>query len=734
MIGPRWFSRKRALRRHLLPLACLLALGSTAGIAAPAPDAGVDASTAPATAAPSASASREAGRAAAGVGSVAEAAKSQAAAPKTGKKASQPTSKKPTKATKATKATSPNAGTAQTSQLVACDDKGKEIEVVRLTFVHSTVGGMSTALQPAAGGTPEATDTMKSFTNVLNSLFQVALPDKPAKSQDAATDTPDTSPASPAPSARRRKTTSTSNPATSSAQDKAAEKAPAPPACPLVQDLSYGRLLLHGTPTQNLAIKRAIAAFDVAWPQVQLDMWAVQVSGTDDRALSREVRCIRDRTAWTRDAIKKLQNKLKEELIGPVKCGTLPDGLQRRIGVWQEGPMSLNEALILLLLRDTKEQDRVIDDVRSFVASKLGTTPVTAACGPSASAHQVPTVCRNCAPASPPESSPFLRLQAALKTTGSAATCGALVQFWKDYQAVRELPRQALAPACEQMPDAATKCPQISEQENQLDGLVRSRDRIDRVLDTVMDAYAADMQELLFDPLLESIQAKEKTSKDADGVALVGRTRIVVTSGMEASLAPEMASYVETTRPKPFGTDLLNAAFPAKKSDGSAAGLEGIVGGIPQVQAALLVAALLSDTEPRYLKVAPGIGVDVRPVVLPDESAARLTIDARFGVDTQELSTAKRADLWTQPPPASIKSHHIMTDAMVGVFDLFDISSFSIDTTTPQAPYYIPILGRLPILGPAFQIPRKNKTVRHESVILINTVVLPRSTLLTDPF
>jgi hypothetical protein len=318
---------------------------------------------------------------------------------------------------------------------------------------------------------------------------------------------------------------------------------------------------------------------------------------------------------------------------------------------------------------------------------------------------------------------------------GSPHLCSAFTDFWNDYHRVRGLFRKELPKECGDLTNGLEKCREMSDQPGLLDDLARSRNRVDRALRTIMDAYATDMQDLLFDPLLDSIRNKEKRSKDADGVALVGRSRIVVTSGVEAALSPEMASYVDTTRPKPFGTDLLNAAFPAKKSDAStAAGLDRIVGGIPQVQAALLAAALLSDTEPRYLKVAPGIGIDVRPSVLPDESEARLTIDARFGVDTQELSTAKRDDLWAQPPPASIKSHHVVTDANVGVFDLFDISSFSIDTVTPQAPYYIPILGRLPILGPAFQIPRKNKAVRHESMILVNTVVLPRSTLLTEPF
>jgi hypothetical protein len=117
----------------------------------------------------------------------------------------------------------------------------------------------------------------------------------------------------------------------------------------------------------------------------------------------------------------------------------------------------------------------------------------------------------------------------------------------------------------------------------------------------------------------------------------------------------------------------------------------------------------------------------VRPTVLPDGGSARLTIDARFGVNSTPLSTAARTDVWAQAPPDGITSHNVKTDAVVSAFDLFDISSFSVATSHPQTPFYIPILGRLPILGPAFQIPRHNKEAHFESIVLVNTVILPRS-------
>src|SRR6185503_3439776 len=155
-----------------------------------------------------------------------------------------------------------------------------------------------------------------------------------------------------------------------------------------------------------------------------------------------------------------------------------------------------------------------------------------------------------------------------------------------------------------------------------------------------------------------------------------------------------------------------------------------ILASVSQAQAILLAAAL-SEPGVRFAKVAPGIEVQIRPTVLPDGAAARLTIDASFGVTTTPLDAAV-PDTHDDPPPPMIQKHHVETDATVGVFDLFDISSFSVTTSHPRTPYFVPILGRLPLIGRAFQWPRRPKTVDHDSVILVNTVVLPRALNLSN--
>ena len=112
----------------------------------------------------------------------------------------------------------------------------------------------------------------------------------------------------------------------------------------------------------------------------------------------------------------------------------------------------------------------------------------------------------------------------------------------------------------------------------------------------------------------------------------------------------------------------------------------------------------------------------------PDGGSADLTLDSDFGVTTSALGdNSGRSDVWAQAEPDAIQSSHVTTQAYVSGFDLFDISSFTVETSTPQGPDHIPVLSRLPILGPLFQIPRGSRKVQHESIILVNASLLPRA-------
>jgi hypothetical protein len=467
---------------------------------------------------------------------------------------------------------------------------------------------------------------------------------------------------------------------------------------PVVFLVGGGNLLLRGTSTQLLEVKRILAVVDSPWPQVQMTFWALQVSGSPQRiavqleGLAADVRA-------TREAIVAVQRRLVQSvrpagpadiqpcaraIYGKILCGKSP------VFIPKSSPLSLNESLILLTLHARRQA--IVSDLRDWVSLHFKNDVERAGVG-LGNGYQ-----------------PLRRLELALDSLGAEPDCEAFGNFVTALEAYD------------------------GKSEGAPEALARTGTILDRVLKDVVDAYAADLSELFLDPLLKRAQLGYDGPKAprGDGVVMTGRSRIVVTSGLKARLAPELSSSVEISRPKAFTDDLLNRAFPAKKEgDPSLTGANRVLEGLPQAEAIILAAAL-AEPEAHFAKVAPGVEVNVRPTVLPDGAAARLTIDASFGVTTTPIDAAASTDTRNEPPPPAVETHHVQTDATVGVFDLFDISSFSITTSHPQSPAFFPVLGRLPIIGRAFQWPRRPKQTHHESVILINTVVLPRALTLSS--
>jgi hypothetical protein len=246
--------------------------------------------------------------------------------------------------------------------------------------------------------------------------------------------------------------------------------------------------------------------------------------------------------------------------------------------------------------------------------------------------------------------------------------------------------------------------------------LNRQAAAIDTLSARAAEALAADMQQMFLDPLVDNMQAT--LSQGHGEVSLLGRTRLVVTSGLESGLDPTLVSRVDVTQPAPLNMDDFKKIF----SDDFAGKLSKLSD--PQIA---LLGTLLSEPPRTFINVAPGIAINVRPSVLPNAASARLQIDAKFGV-AASTPQDQSAGSNPQPPPFdAVQSHHVSTDAIINALDLFGISSFSVDTQTPRTPYTLPVLGRLPILGPMFQLPRKDLKISHHSIILVNTVILPRA-------
>ncbi len=464
------------------------------------------------------------------------------------------------------------------------------------------------------------------------------------------------------------------------------------------------RLLLSGTHEQVVEMKRQLTLIDTPYPQVQLSLWAVQVSGSD--------RCIAERTAWiqerirtTRDRMNQVKALFKDKVrwdCEPGKCSGRRHDIDiqaKKAGLRLDArsSLSLNEALILFLVGE-RSQDAVAalqKETRNFQNGWA-----------LADAEELKEA-RDCVTLSAPAvptSTPFPRL--------AALVAQSPVAHYQDFQ-------DFLA-ALDKFRDPSDS--------NAPGNLSRKGAAVDRELKDAMDAFSEDMNELLFTPLMAELRNLAVPRCGDDGVTLVGQSRIVVTSTQRSFLEAQMSSSVETTRPRPFGQALLDKAKGLATPAATPSAIDTAIGALSNSQTFVLAAALLEEPQPTFTELAPGISISVRPTVLPDGGAARLLIDARFGVGTSALNAdPARTDVWAQAPPSAIASHHMTTDAAIEAFDLFNLSSFSIQTMAPRRPIYVPILARIPIIGPMFQFPRSPKVTRHESLILANTVILPRS-------
>ncbi|MBI5819471.1 MAG: hypothetical protein HZA88_10845 [Verrucomicrobia bacterium] len=430
-------------------------------------------------------------------------------------------------------------------------------------------------------------------------------------------------------------------------------------------------LLITGKRTTVLKIKRLLTLLDAPWPQVQLDVLAFQVSGCPDQVAER-TQAIRDHINKAKRAIRKAEKAVCEtvRIWNDQKQLYRTDDmfctLRDKCG-FDPDPhreMTLTEALVFLCLSDIN----IMSVLRMKLAEHLGSVD---------------------------EKFRKNQWEELNEVTQDDVGCyrNTVAQFANDWRIFKnDESVLKVTDACEELQQSSAAA--------------------DKLLQRVMDHYTTMVRTNLAAMMLHSLRGTE-------GVSLAGQCRIVVTSSLESGLIPTVSSWAETTRLKPLSGEEMSTLMTTVIKSLATNGMDPAVLG-PALK-------LLEQPEPVYTRVAPGIELHVRPTVLPSAAEARLQIYARFGVKTEPPDKTKVTGSWVMPPAPAVESHEMATDAHIGVFDLFDISSFEITTSHPQSPFCIPIIGKIPWLGPAFQIPRANKEVKHASVILVNAVIIPRA-------
>ena len=433
-------------------------------------------------------------------------------------------------------------------------------------------------------------------------------------------------------------------------------------------------LLITAKPKTVLKIKRLLTFLDTPWPQVQLDVFAFQVSGCPEQVAKR-TQAVRDHINKAKHAMRKAEKAVCETVRiwndqkAPYSTCSTFRTLQKqcKFDLNPNRELTLTEALTFLCLSDID----IMSILKQKLAQHLGSVDPKFKDNP-----------------------------------------------WEELNEITQENVRCYRNTVEQFADAWDKFQNngsASKDINACEILQQASGITDRLLQKVMDQYTAMVRTNLTAMMLPPL-------RDTDGVSLAGQCRIVVTSSLESGLIPTMASWAETTRVKPFSAEEMSTIMTTVIKSLATNGLD------PTVLAPAL--KLLEQPEPVYTKVAPGIELHVRPTVLPSAAEARLQIYARFGVKTEPDTTKSNAE--KLPPAPAVESHEMATDAHIGIFDLFDISSFEITTSHPRM-CSIPFISRIPWLGVMFQFPLPNKNTKHVSIILVNAVIIPRAVnLLSD--
>jgi hypothetical protein len=469
-------------------------------------------------------------------------------------------------------------------------------------------------------------------------------------------------------------------------------------------------LLIRGNKKQIGAIEDFVARFmDIPYSQVRLDVWAIQINSKSTRSGSREgsqrrARTIRRGIALVKDLetatimglggfVTDHAPEIDRNMDGPLKKLLETAGFSPT----PQRPLTVAESLIFLELCDKKGsalQKSLRKSVLRLVDSDLS------ALGAS-------------------DDLAGLRQRIKSRVNGAFLTrCRALFPDVPAPAVLRGL-RNFLCFWQQNALHGACLCGEHTGNVNIAAGLTHASAATDMLLKNGMSALSADIEEAFTQSLLDWIRDEVQGGSAANsGIDLVGQTSIVVTSRLPASVNGNAENYATFT-PGVSMADILNTL----NGDSSSKLVSAAANAIGKVNPAftLGIAALLTEKQATYTKIAPGIQMQVTPTVLPDGGTARLVISLQTN-----LANDRPADGTKGQPLDSIPTHVMTTDVAVGAFDLFTLSTLSFQSTRPGDPWRIPILNSLPLVGKLFQGPTR-ETVNQESVLLINVSILPKS-------
>jgi len=526
----------------------------------------------------------------------------------------------------------------------------------------------------------------------------------------------------------------------------------------------FPMLILAGPRSQVRALKQAIAAIDVPHPEVRLDLWAFQISGSDAGRVAKRAQKARDCVETVARLVRgylhqleacaladQLRNEqlqkqplaqlldtgvsqaqgpsgeqeqeaepeevgladLDELLSGQSKMSALPnltESLGPRVLITPSGrgrhPLSLTETLTTLLMMMPRQGDSWRETLQQELERQLG--------------EWLDHLCQ--------EDPEALKTWYLLLSQEPTETQNSLVSLLAQKLS---MPQQAQGPS--QLPSVKALLPQrllerfydagyVDVAQETIGGFLLDyqthltnrralpADRLSRraadvqvVLQNAERALAVDVQNLFLRPLLAELRAIA-SSGGRGGLASAGRTSITVLSGSQATVKALTRSYFDVTQPIDLNLDYQTLQN-------------------PETLRTALYEAL--DERPQvWSTMVEGTELRFTPHILPGGGAAELQISLNIGHESPYIPPTEQAR--RQPTPLSrVGSHYAQTSVYVNSLDLFALSSLTLRTSHARPGFKMPVLSQIPLLGKMFCFPRKPAQVHHESILVISSTILP---------
>jgi hypothetical protein len=459
-------------------------------------------------------------------------------------------------------------------------------------------------------------------------------------------------------------------------------------------------LAVSGATEEDLqAIRGIIAQLDLPRSQVQLDLWGVQVSGPNAVRVGEVAEEVRTKVSQTRE-------RIQADLATITRwAATLVADPEFREALTDAGELGFTQAL------KPGRSLNLFDALLFWAASQdpaQAATELAAAWAP----FEVPRRFLAALGVTAGKNGAF---QATSARDAATRMRYAVLSYGKAYS--------ALAKAPDAVPGLA-----FQSAASDLESVVQAACR----------ALQDDMQEMRIRPLLSELRAMARNSGGGT-VSLVGNTSVVTLDGCSAYVAGQATSFYDITQTPPLGQTLEYAETLEKRlapylqsESGGVQAVGEVTGGaatgLSPGNKLLVLLAATQDQMRVWSELDDGVTVRVTPHVGPNADTAELALY----VNVTRKAPQVHGPEGTGPDPFDRIGSHTVGKAeddqvrmRVNSLDLFPISTFSLQTSHRRPDRVVPILGELPIVGKLFRSKRSPAVVHHESILLVNSTIVP---------